>query len=287
MAADELYKHIIGYFCTRRGTQRIRWLDLDLDMLSIMATMAPDERRRLAQLLRRLYRYTSNENYYNVTNGEFWLLHRVAPAVRCAFDVGANVGRWTSELLVHAPNASIHVFEPVPDIFAKLSNRLGTHAEVQLNNFGLLDQNTVAILNVTPGDGDKSSIFTSGEPTHEVACNFITGDSYVERARISMIDFLKIDCEGAEPRILSGFARTLERGAITIVQLEYGPFNIRNRWLLSDLYAEFRSLGYSVGRLYPSYVDFKDYNSDDETFFGGNIIACLESRMDLIRLIST
>ena len=225
-----------------------------------------------------------DENYYPLENGEYWLIQCLAPTLRCAFDVGANVGNWTSELLAHASAATVHVFEPVPDIFVTLNERLGGHAKVRLNDFGLLDKNVTASLNVAPDRPHLSTLFTLEMPVVEVACRFAT--SYVEQVGIAAINFLKIDCEGAEPRVLTGLTRTLERGVVAVVQLEYGPLNIQNHWLLRDLYARFRGLGYRVGRLYPSYVDFKDYEVDDETFFGGNFVACLESRADLIRLIS-
>lgn len=286
MAVDTLFEHVVRFFYARRGARRIEWADLDRDMWTMMASMAPGERRRLAQLLRRLYGHAFNECYDPVRNGEYRLIQRLAPVLRCVFDVGANVGSWTIRLLAHTSAATVHAFEPVPDVFARLSDRLCGHAEVRLNGFGLLDRDATVILNVVPGDSHRSSIYALDLPTREVACRFVTGDGYVERAGIAAIDFLKIDCEGAEPQVLAGLARTLERGAVTVVQLEYGPLNIQSRWLLRDLYARFRDLGYRVGRLYPAYVDFKDYEADDETFFGGNFVACLGSRADLIGLIS-
>jgi FkbM family methyltransferase len=286
MVADALYRHIVGYFCARRGARRIEWQDLDRDMLALTAALSPDERRRLTQLLRRLYRQAFNENYNPRTNGEFWLIGRLAPILRCALDVGANVGTWTVEALARAPDAEIHAFERLPEAFAELKQRLLGREGARLNNVGLLDRNTRLALNVVRDRLDLSTMYSLDMPTQEVMCEFVRGDVYVANAGIAAIDIMKIDCEGAEPKVLDGLTDTLNRGAVALVQLEYGPFNVQSRWLLRDLHARLGGLGYRVGRLYPNYVDFKNYEIDDETFFGGNFVACLKSRGDLIVLIA-
>jgi len=47
----------------------------------------------------------------------------------------------------------------------------------------------------------------------------------------------------------------------------------------------FQAHGYVLGRLYPRGVAFQGYNHMDENFVGGNYVACLEARADLIDLL--
>ncbi|MDG1915681.1 MAG: FkbM family methyltransferase [Crocinitomix sp.] len=51
------------------------------------------------------------------------------------FDVGGNKGGYSKLLLQGFPNATIHVFEPNPNIFKILSDNLGS--SVILNNLGI------------------------------------------------------------------------------------------------------------------------------------------------------
>jgi hypothetical protein len=83
--------------------------------------------------------------------------------------------------------------------------------------------------------------------------------------------------------VIQGFAEALRRRAVDVVQLEYGPGNAYSRWLLADMHAIFSASGYQLGRLYPDCVDFKKYTLDDETFIGGNYVACLADRPDLLQ----
>jgi hypothetical protein len=64
------------------------------------------------------------------------------------------------------------------------------------------------------------------------------------------------------------------RRAIELAQFEYGRVSIVNGFLLKDFHAFFRERGYSVGKIFPNYVDFRDYNLADEDFIGPNYLAC-------------
>ena len=43
---------------------------------------------------------------------------------------------------------------------------------------------------------------------------------------------------------------------------------------------------YAVGKLYPDFVDFRDYRLEDEDFLGPNFVACRKARSDLIEFLS-
>jgi hypothetical protein len=82
--------------------------------------------------------------------------------------------------------------------------------------------------------------------------------------------------------VLQGFAESFARGAIDMVQFEYGPLNLTTRKLLADFDAFFTEKGFVVGKIYPEGVAFTSYEPADEDFVGPNYLACHEWRADMI-----
>jgi hypothetical protein len=100
------------------------------------------------------------------------------------------------------------------------------------------------------------------------------GDEFLEREGIGEVDFLKLDVEGAEHLVLQGLERHLRQQRVRFVQFEYGRVNILTHFLLRDFYQLFGAYGYVVGKIYPDYVDFREYDLSDEDFLGPNYLAC-------------
>jgi hypothetical protein len=80
--------------------------------------------------------------------------------------------------------------------------------------------------------------------------------------------------EGAEHLVLEGLETQLRSERVRFVQFEYGRVNILTHFLLRDFYQLFASYGYVVGKIYPDYVDFREYDLSDEDFMGPNYLAC-------------
>jgi hypothetical protein len=115
----------------------------------------------------------------------------------------------------------------------------------------------------------------------------ITGDSYVKQNNLNRINFLKIDVEGSENLVLFGFQETLAAGKIDVIQFEYTwGANIHVNFLLNNFYEFLKPFGFSIGRIYPNHVNFKDYIFSDEGVGFGNYLAVHESKADLIKLLS-
>jgi Methyltransferase FkbM domain len=100
------------------------------------------------------------------------------------------------------------------------------------------------------------------------------GDEFLAREGISQVDFLKLDVEGAEHLVLEGLEGYLREQRIRLVQFEYGRVNILTHFLLRDFYQLFAKYGYAVGKVFPDYVEFREYELKDEDFLGPNYLAC-------------
>jgi hypothetical protein len=159
---------------------------------------------------------------------------------------------------------------------------------VRCTNLGLSDAAGEVTLRHYPG---LPALTTATDyphpfPSTELLGRVEPGDALAARLGVERIDLLKIDVEGMEPRVLAGFSGCFERGAIELVQFEYGRVNILSRFLLRDFYAFFTERGYRVGKLYPERVDFRPYDLADEDFLGPNYVACRSLRADLVEALS-
>ena len=57
----------------------------------------------------------------------------------------------------------------------------------------------------------------------------------------------------------------IESGNAHVIQFEYGAFSIQTHKLLIDYY-EMLKEHYWIGKIYPKYVDFQDYDWHMENF---------------------
>ena len=233
------------------------------------------------------------------TNGEEWLLRRMAARndVQCAFDVGANVGDWSLRCRHYFPEIAIHAFEIAPPVFAELQQKISDLKNIILNPVGLSDQHDELEIFYPEDSHYRTTAFQehlgaayalSGQKLaapKSLHVPVIRGDDYVLEHGIKTIDLLKIDVEGMEKRVLQGFQQTFSESRIRLVQFEYNTTNIVSKFLLRDVYDFFTKLNYRVGKLYPNYVDFRDYHYRHEDFCGPNMVAARKEDTELLKLL--
>ncbi len=179
---------------------------------------------------------------YNLEELDFLRAH--TPAGGVFVDVGANVGTYTMPLARHVGAAGkVIAIEPHPV----------THARLAFNNSasGATQVRLVAAA-AGPADGDLM-IETDGENLG--ASHIVSGTAsgkaikvpslrlqrILEEAGVSRVDALKIDVEGFEDRVLTGFFKeappSLWPQAVVIEHLS------KNEWL-DDCIADMRARGY-------------------------------------------
>lgn len=230
------------------------------------------------------------------TSGEGWVLSEivrpscVAVADPVVFDVGANVGDYSS--LVHSliPSARICAFEPAAPVYEQLVDHLSTLGNADILrafNFGFSDEEKTVDLYSYTVEGHAASVISSIDrrlPTQvlqvEVAnteqINVRTLDGFCASQSIERIDFLKLDVEGHELAVLRGAHGMLERGAISMIQFEFGPANIYSRTYFYDFWSML-SDRYNIFRIIPGgMVPITDYGEHLEVFLTTNYFARLK-----------
>lgn len=115
-------------------------------------------------------------------------------------DVGAHEGQ-TLEEAVRYDFECLYAFEPMPAQFARLSERFGGMASVELINAGLSGENGTKAVYGSNGDLE-ASVFPDKadvDPSAVTYCEFIAASDFLgDKDRV----YLKLNCEGAEIQIL-------------------------------------------------------------------------------------
>lgn len=140
------------------------------------------------------------------------------------FDVGANVGDYSSYAARQCPAAKVYSFEPVHQQLVKTlnENRINNVVVVQkvLSNFiGKIKINTFqhsahsTVHELKGIDNERLGV-------EEIEST--TGDEFMASSSIDSVDFLKLDVEGSEMDALKGFEKALKDKRVKIIQFEYG-----------------------------------------------------------------
>lgn len=241
--------------------------------------------RKVDQIARRLHEAYENLNYNFYSNGEQRVLEILKEQCRAKtiLDVGANVGKWTTMASHMFPDSQIESFEPVPETYRLLARNCSDFKNVTVHRCGLSDApGTIPIFYSAAKSGLATCVAGFTEQFHgfqpaAVAAEVTSGDAFCSGRGIHSIDVLKIDVEGYERNVLQGFVEMLANGAIEVIQFEYGYANIASRFLLKDVYELLTSYGMRIGKIYPRYVEFKEYTYQDENFLGPNYLAVKQS----------
>ncbi len=245
--------------------------------------------RGLARLSKTFLLWYENLDYDIATNGEAFALRALSGFdLRTIVDAGANVGEWTAAAKAAFPRAEVHAFEIAEPTWRLLRESVGGLGGVHCVNQGLGQAAGMVTLRHYEQQSALTSAVDYPHPFahRELEGKVIAGDAYLEAEGIEHVDFLKIDVEGMEREVLAGFSRSFEKRAIDLVQFEYGRVNIITKALLRDFHGFFRERGYAVGKVYPTYVDFREYDLEDEDFLGPNYLACRKVREDYVRVLA-
>lgn len=244
--------------------------------------------RKLAGISRWFVASYENLDYRLAFNGEMFVLKVLSGfPITTIFDVGANVGEWSVAAATFCPQAAIHCFEISGDTFGKLVRNTANLRSVHCVNVGLAERDGTVRLHHYDSAPGLTTMFDYPRtlPARDVSGRVRTGSAYCREVGVSHIDFLKIDVEGMEHLVLEGFDPMFDGGLIDLVQFEYGRVNILSKFLLRDFYEWLEAKGFVVGKIYPTYVDFRGYSMEDENFFGPNYLACRSCKVDLLRAL--
>lgn len=164
------------------------------------------------------------------------LFERLKNEMHVVFDIG--IQNELSYFKIH-PDCDYHLFEPNKKFTALIKKQMADfdHHRIKLNEYGLSDkseegktyyeesQSFMANPHLGYDDVDTGKRYS-----------LRTIDDYVKENHINHIDFLKVDTEGFDYKILCGGMETIRSGKISYIQFEYWQGLQRFRDLLKDYF---------------------------------------------------
>ncbi|MBO9399402.1 FkbM family methyltransferase [Shimia sp. R9_3] len=190
-------------------------------------------------------------------------------------DVGANEGQFISKVMSNSSLAfeKIYSFEPLPDAFANLQNRvqdLKTKSKIQTFNIALGDKNETQNIYVAPNsvsssllpvaDGFKRHLELEEEAQMQKIGIPVERFEDFAQSLFPSLDFkkdkcfLKLDVQGFEKHVLEGFGPLLDH--VPLALLECSLVEIyRDRPLMGDMFEYMTKKGFHVAGIFPGYFD--------------------------------
>src|SRR5262249_10098288 len=151
-----------------------------------------------------------------------FMMKKYVPKNPVIFEAGAHLGEDTARLVSSFGPRKLCAFEPVPELFARLQQNTRSLPAVECFPFALAGESGTRKLNVssgyheTPGnvrvaaDGSSSLLRPTGHfelcPTVEfnrqIEVKVTTIDDFVKQQRLDRIDFMWLDLQGMELKVL-------------------------------------------------------------------------------------
>ena len=197
-------------------------------------------------------------------NGEYVLLRAVCSYMATTkgdkrhhcFDVGANLGDWTAELLKHAgsTNLLVYPFEPAPAQYGHITNRLSeaiSKGEVVQQRAALAAKPGTTEFLVTGDDSGNNAIATSDSVVQgkSITVTLDTIDNFCADHGIADLTLVKVDTEGNDFNVIAGAARMLATGHIGVLQFEYNWRWVAFGHALREVFVAVEDLDYIVAQI--------------------------------------
>ena len=126
-------------------------------------------------------------------------------------DIGAHIGYFTTYAANNANNGTVYSIEPYKESFEILKKNLELNSLTNVKLFhGAISKVTEQItLYIDRNNEIGNCIFKTDKTTESEKVDSFSLKDFIKNNKIEKIDFLKIDCEGAEFEIILNFDKEL------------------------------------------------------------------------------
>lgn len=178
-------------------------------------------------------------------------------------DVGAHVGEMTIEMARALPSIPVHAFEPSPESYQHLRNRVGKWPNAHAHNLALADtrgtatfhQNLNEQTNSLRENGTGNCSYLAG-PTRQVGTIDVqvdTLDDWLSSRGIDGAVVMKVDVQGAENLLLQGGSRAfMHQVQAVLFEVEYQTMYKGSELALEFAFRLRDQFGLHIGQVYPA-----------------------------------
>jgi FkbM family methyltransferase len=171
-------------------------------------------------------------------------------------DVGANVGLYTGLALHKSPESQILCIEPDKESCTYLKKTIRSNTFRQRNcnvtvfEVAASDSKEKVFLHKNSGNRGDNRIYPDPLCSAYEEIDSDTLDNLCKQAGISTINYLKVDVQGAEHKVLSGGKQIIAQSANCIVMTEFWPYGLKQCGSAPEEYlALLRELGFKLYEL--------------------------------------
>lgn len=163
------------------------------------------------------------------------ILQDILPSNGIFLEAGAFNGKDTLVLAQHFPNATIHAFEPLPEIYAELQKNTQPISRIKTYPVALSNHTGTATFHIASHPKRPGKICQAGtllEPFERLAHSpitylgttqvpTITLDEWATRTPITQIDFMWLDLQGHELAVLKAGSHLLKTTTALYIELNF------------------------------------------------------------------
>ena len=164
------------------------------------------------------------------------------------FDIGANLGWYTLNILKDMETRYVYCFEPIKETYLKLEETLNINKLENYNiyNYGLYNENKNLEFFYNTVESGASSIADLREldTTKKVSCTVMKMDDFIKENNIERLDFIKCDVEGSELFVYQGGIESIKKFKPIIFSEMLRKWSAKFNYHPNDIIKLLESIGY-------------------------------------------
>lgn len=151
------------------------------------------------------FKYEKALEYEIFEKGEYSFSKNKIKSAKYIFDIWWHIWLFTKWCKDFNPNAEIHYFEPVKELYNKAKSTLWNNKKIILNNCWIASKSEIWTILLNKKMSMQTSKYASflNQYWEEIQVKYITLKEYLQENNIEKIDILKMDIEWMEFEVLA------------------------------------------------------------------------------------
>lgn len=208
-------------------------------------------------------------NFGNYEAEDSEMLYKLIGKDDVIFDIGGNIGWYTNHIAALLDKGIIYAFEPIPDTFNKLQRNvaLNNFKNIRLNNLPFSNKVQTLTFYYSPlmSGASSSQNITNNADAIKVECTTATIDDFMRDSKISQLDFIKCDVEGAELLVFQGGIETIRQHKPIVFSEMLRKWAARFNYHPNDIIALFVGAGYACFTVRDGHLALLETVTEDTT----------------------